>query len=67
MERITPHLWFDKEAREAGAFYVSLFEDACVKKSMRSGTSSRTAALRSWTSVPKFDLAKLREAAAGAA
>ena len=31
MERITPHLWFDKEAKEAGAFYVSLFEDSRIK------------------------------------
>jgi len=25
MQTITPHLWFDKEAREAAEFYVSLF------------------------------------------
>ncbi len=25
MQKITPHLWFDKEAREAAEFYVSLF------------------------------------------
>jgi predicted 3-demethylubiquinone-9 3-methyltransferase (glyoxalase superfamily) len=25
MQKITPHLWFDKEAREAAGFYVSLF------------------------------------------
>lgn len=30
MEKITPHLWFDKEAKEAGAFYTSLFEDSRV-------------------------------------
>ena len=32
MEKITPHLWFDKEAREAGAFYASLFENSRVKQ-----------------------------------
>jgi predicted 3-demethylubiquinone-9 3-methyltransferase (glyoxalase superfamily) len=31
MEKITPHLWFDKEAREAGEFYASVFEDSRVK------------------------------------
>jgi predicted 3-demethylubiquinone-9 3-methyltransferase (glyoxalase superfamily) len=25
MQKITPHLWFDKEAREAAEFYVSAF------------------------------------------
>lgn len=25
MQKITPHLWFDKEAREAAEFYVALF------------------------------------------
>jgi len=25
MQRITPHLWFDKEAKEAAGFYASLF------------------------------------------
>lgn len=28
---ITPHLWFDKEAKEAAAFYVSLFPKSKVK------------------------------------
>ncbi len=31
MEKITPHLWFDKEAKEAGAFYASVFKDSRVK------------------------------------
>ena len=31
MEKITPHLWFDKEAKEAGAFYTSLFPNSRVK------------------------------------
>lgn len=26
MEKITPHLWYDKEAKEAGAFYASAFK-----------------------------------------
>ena len=25
MQKITPHLWFDKEAKEAAQFYVSVF------------------------------------------
>ena len=28
--KIAPHLWFDKEAREAAAFYASLFPDSGI-------------------------------------
>lgn len=31
MQKIIPHLWFDKEAREAAEFYVSLFENSKIK------------------------------------
>ena len=31
MQKITPHLWFDKEAREAGALYASIFPGSKVK------------------------------------
>ena len=31
MERITPHLWYDKEAREAAALYTSVFEGSKIK------------------------------------
>ena len=30
MQKITPHLWFDKEAREAAQFYTSLFPNSKV-------------------------------------
>ncbi|MGM9455232.1 VOC family protein [Legionella bozemanae] len=30
MDKITPHLWFDKEAREAVEFYTSLFPDSKI-------------------------------------
>lgn len=30
MGKITPHLWFDKEAKEAAEFYTSLFENSKV-------------------------------------
>lgn len=30
MKRITPHLWFDKEAKQAAAFYTSLFEKSKI-------------------------------------
>jgi predicted 3-demethylubiquinone-9 3-methyltransferase (glyoxalase superfamily) len=30
MRKITPHSWFDKEAREAAEFYVSLFPNSKV-------------------------------------
>jgi predicted 3-demethylubiquinone-9 3-methyltransferase (glyoxalase superfamily) len=30
MQKITPHLWFDNEAREAAEFYTSLFPNSKV-------------------------------------
>ena len=41
MQKITPYLWFDKEAKEAAAFYASLFENSKVKNiTTISGTPS---------------------------
>jgi predicted 3-demethylubiquinone-9 3-methyltransferase (glyoxalase superfamily) len=31
MQKITSHLWFDKEAREAAEFYVSIFPQSKIK------------------------------------
>jgi predicted 3-demethylubiquinone-9 3-methyltransferase (glyoxalase superfamily) len=31
MEKITPHLWFDTQAREAGEFYASVFDNSRVR------------------------------------
>lgn len=31
MQKITPHLWFDKEAKEAAEFYTSVFKDSKIK------------------------------------
>jgi predicted 3-demethylubiquinone-9 3-methyltransferase (glyoxalase superfamily) len=31
MQKITSHLWFDKEAREAAEFYTSIFKDSKIK------------------------------------
>ena len=33
MQRIIPHLWFDKEAREAAEFYTSVFPGSRIKES----------------------------------
>ncbi|NSL52860.1 VOC family protein [Calidifontibacillus erzurumensis] len=30
MQKIIPHLWYDKEAKEAASFYVSLFENSRI-------------------------------------
>jgi predicted 3-demethylubiquinone-9 3-methyltransferase (glyoxalase superfamily) len=30
MQKITPHLWFDKEAKDAAKFYTSAFEDSKI-------------------------------------
>lgn len=34
MEKITPHLWFDKEAKEAAQLYVSAFKNSKVKSTV---------------------------------
>ncbi len=31
MQKITPHLWFDKEAKEAAELYTSIFKDSEIK------------------------------------
>src|ERR671919_2849327 len=31
MRKISSHLWFDKEAKEAAKFYTSIFEDSKIK------------------------------------
>ena len=31
MQKITPFLWFDKEARQAAKFYTSVFKDSEIK------------------------------------
>ena len=41
MQKITPHLWFDKQAREAAGFYVSLFPGSKITSvTTLSGTPS---------------------------
>jgi predicted 3-demethylubiquinone-9 3-methyltransferase (glyoxalase superfamily) len=34
MNRIVPHLWFDKEAREAADFYCSAFPNSSIVSSI---------------------------------
>lgn len=43
MQKITPFLWFDKEARESATLYISLFEDSKIKDTIiMHGTPSGT-------------------------
>ena len=43
MQKIIPHLWFDKEADEASKFYMSLFEGSKLKdKTILNDTPSGT-------------------------
>ena len=35
MQKITPHLWFDKEAKEAAEFYVSVFDNSTINSVTR--------------------------------
>ncbi len=46
MQKIVPHLWYDKEAREAALFYTSLFDqskilDVTVIENTPSGDAER--------------------------
>lgn len=41
MQKITPHLWFDKEAEEAAEFYVSVFKDARIVNVSRYGEAGQ--------------------------
>ncbi len=44
MQKIVPHLWFDKDAEEAADFYMSLFKDARrIDKTVFNDTPSGTA------------------------
>jgi len=46
MQKIIPHLWFDKEAEKASKFYMSLFENVNLKdKTVLNDTPSGTAEL----------------------
>jgi predicted 3-demethylubiquinone-9 3-methyltransferase (glyoxalase superfamily) len=40
IQKITPFLWFDRQAEEAAAFYVSIFPNSKVVKVARYGESS---------------------------
>jgi len=37
MSKITPYLWFDNQAEEAAAFYVSLFDNSAITGVQRYG------------------------------
>jgi len=37
MQKITPYLWFDKEAEEAARLYTSLFKNSRIKSIARYG------------------------------
>lgn len=41
MQKITPHLWFDKEAEEAAEFYVGVFKDAKILSVARYGEAGQ--------------------------
>jgi predicted 3-demethylubiquinone-9 3-methyltransferase (glyoxalase superfamily) len=48
-QRITPHLWFDRQAKEAAEFYVSFFDDSRISSIVTiSGTPSGDAELVSF-------------------
>jgi predicted 3-demethylubiquinone-9 3-methyltransferase (glyoxalase superfamily) len=40
-QKITPFLWFDKEAEEAAKFYVSIFKSSAIEKVSRYGETGQ--------------------------
>lgn len=46
MPKITPHLWFDKEAREAAEFYVSVFNANHFEKALGKSKINNITVLR---------------------
>src|SRR5579862_4480942 len=44
MQKISPMLWFDKQAEEAAKYYVSVFKNSKLGKIMRYDTASSDAA-----------------------
>jgi predicted 3-demethylubiquinone-9 3-methyltransferase (glyoxalase superfamily) len=40
-QKITPFLWFDKEAEEAAKFYVSIFKNSAIEKVSRYGETGQ--------------------------
>jgi predicted 3-demethylubiquinone-9 3-methyltransferase (glyoxalase superfamily) len=41
MQKITPHLWFDKEAEEAAKFYTSIFKDSRILETSYYGEAGK--------------------------
>ena len=53
MQKIVPHLWFDKEAVEAAEFYISIFPDSKIThKSIIKDTPSGDCDIVGFTSSP---------------
>ena len=46
MQKITPMLWFDNQAEEAGRFYTSIFKNSKIKSVTRYGDAGAQAAGR---------------------
>ena len=42
IQRITPFLWFDRDAEAAAGFYVSVFDNARIVHVARYGRPART-------------------------
>ena len=40
-QKITPFLWFDKEAEEAAKFYVGLFKNSAIESVSRYGEAGK--------------------------
>ena len=66
MQQITPHLWFDKEAKEAAEFYTSVLPDSQVTHiTTLHDTPSGESDVVSFEHAPGFPAADLHDDAFG--
>ena len=63
-QKITSHLWFDKEAKEAAEFYASIFPDSkIINVTTLHNTPEQIDRLtQAFLPMKKFDIKKLEEA-----
>ena len=56
MQKITPSLWFDTQAREAAEFYTSVFPDSTILRSIVLGDTPSGDAETIWFTVGGYEL-----------
>lgn len=58
--KIVPHLWFDKEAREAAEYYTSIFKNSRIRSSVTLEDTPSAIPLRSIVAVELYLYVQLK-------